>query len=317
MKPGLFRRIWYKINPKHKDRLFCTIYGKEKYKKYALELYNAINNSSYKRLSELEIITLEDAVYIKMKNDVAYLVSDTIAVYEHQSSINQNMPIRGFMYFGELYSKILKRDRAGIYNRKLVKIPTPQYIVFYNGTEDYPEYTKLKLSDAFINPRDDNEFEFTATVYNINPGKNDRLLEACGSLKGYSFLVERIRSNSHRMPLERAVDEAVRECIHKDILSDVLSEERSAVMLEMLTTFDEKVYEDGLREEGMEIGMEKGMGIVIGKGVEIVMDKKGVQVYINMRRDGISREKAKVLAELSDELAEEAETKLAAMGRKN
>ena len=115
----------------------------------------------------------------------------------------------------------------------------------------------------------------------------------------------RIRSNSHRMPLEQAVDEAVRECIHKDILSDVLSEERSAVMLEMLTTFDEKVYEDGLREEGME------------KGVEIGMDKKGVQVYINMRRDGISREKAQVLVELSDELAEEAEAKLAEVGRKN
>ena len=101
----------------------------------------------------------------------------------------------------------------------------------------------------------------------------------------------RIRSNSYRMPLERAVDEAVRECIHKDILSDVLSEERSAVMLEMLTTFDEKVYEDGLREEGR------------------------IHVYLNMRRDGISRERAKVLAELSDELAEEAETKLAATGR--
>ena len=103
----------------------------------------------------------------------------------------------------------------------------------------------------------------------------------------------RIRSNSHRMPLEQAVDEAVRECIHKDILSDVLSEERSAVMLEMLTTFDEKVYEDGLREEGR------------------------IQVYLNMRRDGIPREKARVLAELSDELAEEAEAELAAMGRKN
>ncbi len=105
----------------------------------------------------------------------------------------------------------------------------------------------------------------------------------------------RIRSNSHRMPLEQAVDEAVKECIHKDILSDVLSEERSAVMLEMLTTFDEKVYEDGLREEGM--------------------DKKGVQVYINMRRDGISREKAQVLVELSDELAEEAEARLAEVGK--
>ena len=250
MKTSWIRRIWYRINPKHKDRLFCTIYGKEKYKKYALELYNAINGTNYNKLSELEIITLEDAVYLKMKNDVAYLISDTIAVYEHQSSVNQNMPIRGFMYFGELYSKILKRSGARIYNRRLVKIPTPQYIVFYNGTDDYPECTKLRLSDAFIDPVANNEFEFTATVYNINPGKNTDLLSSCGSLKGYSFFVERVRLNSRRLPIEQAVDEAVNECIRKDILRDVLSEERSAVMLEMLTTFDERIYEEGLREEG-------------------------------------------------------------------
>ena len=252
MKTNWIKRIWYRINPKHKDRLFCTIYGKEKYKKYALELYNAINGTHYSKLSDLEIITLEDAVYIKMKNDVAYLVSDTIAVYEHQSTINQNMPLRGFMYFGELYSKILKRNNAGIYNSKLIKIPTPQYIVFYNGTAEYPEYGKLRLSDAFINPVDNNEFEFTATVYNINLGKNQELLDSCKSLKDYSYLVEKVRKNCEKLPLEKAVDKAVRDCINNNILKDVLSEERSAVMLEMLTTFDEEVYLKGIREEGRE-----------------------------------------------------------------
>ncbi len=252
MKKGWFRRILYRINPRHKDRLFCTMYGTDKYKHYALELYNAINGTHYTRPSELEIITLEDAVYIKMKNDVAYLVSDTIAIYEHQSTVNQNMPLRGFMYSGELYSKILKRNRARIYNKKLIKIPTPQYIVFYNGTESYPECSKLRLSDAFINPTDNNEFEFTATVYNINLGKNKELLDSCESLKGYSYFVEQVRINALRMPLEQAVDEAVKDCIESDILRDVLSEERSAVMLEMLTTFDEKAYEEGLREEGRE-----------------------------------------------------------------
>ncbi len=226
MRSHWIRRIWYRINPKHKDRLFCTIFGKEKYKKYALELYNAINGSDYKKLSDLEIITLEDAVYIKMKNDVAYLISDTIAVYEHQSTVNQNMPIRGFMYFGELYSKILKRKGARIYNKGLIKIPTPQYIVFYNGMEDYPEYSKLKLSDAFIHPRDDNEFEFTATVYNINFEKNKELLDSCHPLKGYSFFVDRVRKYSQTMPMEEAVDRAVRECIEAGYLEDVLSEER-------------------------------------------------------------------------------------------
>ncbi len=258
MSISFIRKIWYRINPKHKDRLFCTMYGREKYKKYALELYNALNSTHYTRLSDLEIITLEDVVYIKMKNDVAYLINGNIAIYEHQSSPNPNMPLRGFMYLGELYSKILKRSRVRIYNNTQVKIPTPQYIVFYNGTEDYPECSKQKLSDAFINPRNDNDFEFTATVYNINYGKNKELLEACKSLKGYSFLIKKIREYSQNLSVEHAVDKAVQECIEKDILADVLSEERSAVMLEMLTTFDEKLYEEGLREEAWAKGLSEG-----------------------------------------------------------
>ena len=177
--------------------------------------------------------------------------------------MNPNMPIRGFMYLGELYSKILKRNRARIYNNILVKIPTPQYVVFYNGTMDYPECTKLRLSDAFIHPRDDNDFEFTATVYNINPGKNNSLLDSCESLKGYSCLVDKIREYSEYMPIEEAVDRAVQECIEMGILRDVLQEERSAVMLEMLTTFDEKEYEEGLCEEGREEGREAAMEGVI------------------------------------------------------
>ncbi len=252
MKFNLILKIWYKINPKYKDRLFCKIFGREKHKDYALALYNAVNHSNYSDLSELEIITLEDAVYIKMKNDVAYLISGNIAVYEHQSTVNNNMPIRGFMYFGELYSKILKGNRSNIYGRRLVKIPTPQYIVFYNGTDDYPEVKKLKLSDAFIDPGHGDEFEFTATVMNINLGKNEKLLEACKPLKEYSIFVDTVRRKGRKMPAERAVDEAVRECINNNVLRDILSEERSSVMLEMLSSFDEKVYEEGLREEGRE-----------------------------------------------------------------
>lgn len=250
--------VWYRINPRYKDRLFCTIFGKEKYKRYALELYNAVNESNYKNINDLEIITLSDAVYFKMKNDAAYLISGTISVYEHQSTINPNMPIRGFMYLGELYSKLLKRQKARIYNKTLVKIPTPQYIVFYNGAEDYPEKTKLRLSDAFIQPRNDNDYEFTATVYNINLGKNEKLLNACEPLNGYSFFVDRVRNRSRTMTVEEAVDETVKECIDKNILTDVLAEERSAVMLEMLTSFDEKEYRKGLQEEAKAAGLAEG-----------------------------------------------------------
>lgn len=220
-------------------------------------MYNAVNGSNYTDLSDLEIITLENVVYIKMKNDAAYLIGGNIALYEHQSSINRNMPIRGFIYLGELYSQILKRDKSKIYNETLVKIPTPQYIVFYNGEDEYPEVSKLKLSDAFINPRDDNEFEFTATVYNINLGKNKKLLDSCTPLKGYSIFVDRVRNYSKTMEPEQAIEKAVNECIEEGILKDVLERERSAVMLDILTTFDEKSYAEGLREEGREEGRKE------------------------------------------------------------
>ena len=257
MKFYWLRRVWYKINPKHKDRLFCKIFGREKYKRYALDLYNAVNGSSYTDLSDLEIITLDDAVYIKMKNDVAYLISGNIALYEHQSSVNLNMPIRGFMYLGELYSKILKKEGKKLYGRKLIKIPTPQYIVFYNGEEDCPEKSILKLSDAFINPVKEGAYEFTATVYNINLGKNEKLLDSCSPLKGYSTFVDRIRNNIMTMPAEEGVDEAVKYCIDQDILKDVLEEERASVMLEMLTeVVSDKEYREYLRQEAREEVME-------------------------------------------------------------
>ncbi len=267
MKLMWFRKLLYKINRKHKDRLFCAIFGREKYKDYALQLYNAVNKSHYTNPSQLEIITLTDAVYIRMKNDVAYLMSDNMAVYEHQSTVNPNMPLRGFTYFGELYNKYVKLGNYNIYGKTLVKIPTPQYVVFYNGKQDYPEVSTLKLSDAFIKPLSDGAFEWTATVYNINSGKNPELVDSCEPLKGYCVFVEKTRKYSSSMSLEEAVDLAVRECIDEGILKDVLSEERSAVMLEILTTFDEKVYEAGLRQEAREEGLAEGKaeGLVLGK----------------------------------------------------
>ena len=256
------------INPKYKDQLFCTVFGKEKYKRYALSLYNAVNKSHYTDPSELEIITLENVVYLGMKNDAAYLLAGDVSLYEHQSTVNPNMPLRGFMYMGELYGKILGtgiRNRR-LYSSKLIKIPTPQYYVFYNGTEDFPEVEKYKLSDAFINPRDDGEFEFTATVYNINLGKNKDLLDSCEPLKGYSTFVYRVRKNEKTMPPEEAIKAAMESCIDDGILKDVLSDEKEAVMNSVLYGFtakEEREYQKMMlreaREEGLAEGLEQGL----------------------------------------------------------
>lgn len=264
---NLINMIRIRINPKYKDQLFCTVFGKEKYKRYALALYNAVNKSHYTDPSELEIITLENVVYLGMKNDAAYLLAGDVALYEHQSTVNPNMPLRGFMYMGELYGKILGtglRNRR-LYSSKLIKIPTPQYYVFYNGTEDFPEVEKYRLSDAFINPRYDGEFEFTATVYNINLGKNKDLLDSCELLKGYSTFVYRVRENEKTMPMEEAIRAAMESCINDGILKDVLSEEKEAVMNSVLYGFtakEEKEYQKMIlrevREEGLKQGIELG-----------------------------------------------------------
>jgi hypothetical protein len=252
-----FGKLLFHVNRNHKDRLFCTIFGSEKNKKYALSLYNAVNGSDYAEESDLEIVTLEDAIYVKMKNDVAYLFYGNMALYEHQSSVNPNMPLRGLMYFGDLYNKYISLGNHDIFGKKLVKIPTPQYVVFYNGTDPLPEKSLLKLSSAFINPREDGQFEWTATVYNINYGHNQKLLDACVPLKGYSILISKYRAYSNHLSPENAMRKAVDECINNNILTDVLKEQRTSAMLEALTTYNKKAYEEGIREEGREEGREE------------------------------------------------------------
>ncbi|MDY3795845.1 MAG: hypothetical protein SOZ81_03925, partial [Agathobacter sp.] len=108
-------------------------------KEYLLELYNAINRTNYSNSDDLEITTLEDVIFMSMKNDKSFIISSTMNLYEHQSTANPNMPIRGLLYFAQLYDEYIKLHDLDVYGRKLVKLPTPQYIVFYNGKEEIPD----------------------------------------------------------------------------------------------------------------------------------------------------------------------------------
>ena len=199
-----------RINKKYKDRLFRLRFGSEEYKEDIMSLYNALNGTSYDNPDDLTITTIDDVIYIRMKNDVSFLLDGNIPLWEQQGSINPNMPVRGLMYFGDLYSQYIKVNKLNIYGKKLQKIPTPQYIVFYNGTEDYAPVTKLKLSDAFINETENGEFEWTATVYNLNRGKNEELLMKCRHLYEYMELINRIRGNQRDgMDIKNSVDAAV------------------------------------------------------------------------------------------------------------
>ena len=240
-----------KINSEHKDRLFRLLFGSEEYKENILLLYNALNGTDYKDVSDITIYTIEDVIYIKMKNDVALLLDSYMPLWEHQSTLNPNMPVRGLMYFGQLYNKYITEKEINIYGTTLVQLPAPQYIVFYNGGKEVDPVKKLRLSSAFKGDVPSGEFEWTATMYDLNSEANAALLNKCKPLKDYTFLIGRIRDNRNsKETIEEAVDEAVQYCIDNDILKGLLLKHRAEVISMVLTEFNEEVYTKGIREEG-------------------------------------------------------------------
>lgn len=247
-----------KVNRKYKDRLFRLRFGTEAYKEDMLSLYNALNKTAYTDVEDLSITTIEDAIYICMKNDVSLLLDGNLSLWEQQSTLNPNMPLRGLMYFGNLYDQYVKTNRLNIYGKKLQKIPTPQYVVFYNGEDHCEAVTRLRLSDAFIK-ESEGGFEWTAVMYNLNRGKNDKLLEDCKPLSEYMELINRIRDNKKNgMDIKAAVNEAVDSCIADGVMVKFLTKHKAEVMSVCLTEFDEEVFVDGIREEGKEEGMIEG-----------------------------------------------------------
>ena len=244
------------INRKYKDRLFCMLFGSEEYKENILSLYNSLCKTSYTDINDIQIYTIDDVIYIKMKNDVSILLDSYLYLWEQQSSFNPNMPLRGLMYFGKMYDRYIDENSLNIYGKKLIKIPTPKYTVLYNGTDEKPGFMQLKLSDSFINPDSSGDFEWTANVINLNEGKNNDLLNHCRPLKDYMSLIYKIREYSKTMELEDAVDAAVTYCINHDILKTFLLKHRAEVKDVCITEYNEKVFINGIREEGREEGLK-------------------------------------------------------------
>lgn len=271
-----------KTNPQYKDRLFRVLFGNMEMKSNIISLYNALNGTNYTEEEEFEITTLDDAIYIKMKNDVSLLIDSYLPLWEQQSSYNPNMPLRGLMYFGNLYDAYIDNHKLNIYGESLVKIPTPQYIVFYNGNRDMEAVRKLKLSDAFVHPEEMKEFEWTATMYNLNKGKNEELLSKCRPLQDYMTLINCIKTNqANGLPVKDAVDKAVIHCINNGIMTEFLKNHRAEVMDVCITEYNEKTFVDGIREEGREEERIKAIRNMIELGLtrEQILKKYSEKEY--------------------------------------
>ena len=252
-------------------------------RKAALELYNAINHSNYQNPEQLEITTIEGAIYMGVKNDLSFLIDSVMNLYEAQSTRNPNMPLRGLIYFARVYQGYVEKRELDIYSGSRIKIPLPQYIVFYNGSQEEPDRREYRLSDAFERKQDSYCLECVATVLNINTGHNRQLMENCSLLWQYAFFVSKVRLYLERYPenLEGAVDMAVEECIEEDILADFLKKQRGEVKDVILTEYNAErhirnekklSYEEGVKE-GMEKGLEQGIKAFIAEKEEENADK--------------------------------------------
>ena len=244
-------------NRQYKDRLWRMIFNN---KEDLLQLYNAINHTDYQNPDDLEVNTLEDVLYLSMKNDVSFLVGGTMNLYEHQSTFNPNMPLRGVFYFSRLYEGYVADNNLMIYHEKRVRLPKPKYIVFYNGTKNQPDSMELRLSDCFENT--DNEapcLECTATMLNINYGHNQELMKHCRRLEEYSIFVQCVREYIQSEPsVEDALEKAIDTCINQDVLADFLKKHRAEVTNMILTTYDKDLYEKTLKEDAREEGLMTG-----------------------------------------------------------
>ena len=268
-------------------------------------MYNALNNTEHMDDGLITITTIEDVIYIGYKNDISFIINSELNLYEHQSSVNPNMPVRGLIYFAELYKGYIDQNNLLIYNERLVKLPFPRYVVFYNGTEEQPEEQELRLSDSFVqvpegeslkdtagteaDKTDKPSVEVVVQLLNINYGCNQELMEKCQKLMEYSKFIALVRVKSDMLTekykkemksvnkkeiFAEAVALAIDEAIRDNVLKDILSKNMAEVTDMLLTEFDEKAYIEGVKKQSYEEGEASGKARGEDKLARLVVELK-------------------------------------------
>lgn len=306
------------LNRNHKDALFRFIF---KNPKDLLSLYNALNGTDYTDVSDLTVTTLEDIVYMYYKNDISFILGSEMSLFEHQSTFNPNMPLRGLFYFSTLYKKYVAENNIDIYSSKRAQIPIPRYIIFYNGRQEMPERCTLRLSDAFVKKSDNYNsnqvtasdtsskcnsakfqpaMEITAHMININIGNNAELMEKCRLLHDYAAFIGLIRDYvSQENDINTAVTLAINQAISHNILKEVLSVHTAEVRDMILTEYNEEQhikneknisYDDGFND-GVECGIVQGVERGIEQGIIKGTQQTKIEAIKNMIKLNVPKDK--------------------------
>ena len=270
-------------NRQYKDTVFRMLFSE---KENLLSLYNAVTGSTYQNADDLKIVTLENAIYMGMKNDLAFMLETNIYLYEHQSTLNPNIPLRDLIYIGIEYQQYV--DDKSLYSSQVQKIPAPKFMVFYNGTDAVDDRVELRLSNAYEHLAGEPDLELKVLMLNVNEGHNKELMEQCQTLKEYAIYVARVRKYTSEMNLNDAVARAIDECIKEGILVEFLRKNRSEVKMVSILEYDKEWEEKKLRKAEYEAGKSEGIA-------EIIQNMHGL---------GYSIEK---IAEAADKTIEEVE----------
>ena len=287
MKKGI--QISEKIpaaNRQYKDTVFRMLFSE---KENLLSLYNAATGNAYQNADDLKIVTLENAIYMGMKNDLAFMLETNIYLYEHQSTLNPNIPLRDLIYIGIEYQQYV--DDKSLYSSRLQKIPAPKFMVFYNGTDAVDDRVELRLSNAYEHLAGEPDLELKALMLNVNEGHNKELMEQCQTLKEYAIYVARVRKYTSEMNLNDAVARAIDECIKEGILVEFLRKNRSEVKMVSILEYDKEWEEKKLRKAEYEAGKSDGIEIGKSEGIKIGREETLAEMIYNMKQHGYSIEK--------------------------
>ena len=241
-------------NKKYKDTIFRMLFSD---KKNLLSLYNALNGKNYSNCDQLEIVTLENAIYMSMKNDLAFILDLDLFLWEHQSTYNPNIPLRDLMYIAKEYEKYIKEKGISLYSSRQQKIPAPQFTIFYTRNRKIGERMEPSLSDAYEISSGKPALELKVLVININEGHNQKLMESCQILKEYAQYVSKVRTYKKTLSLNEAVEKAVEECIREGILREFLLANKAEVGAMSIFEYDREWEEELLRKEEFEAGREE------------------------------------------------------------
>ena len=245
-----------------KDTLFRKLFSEPK---NLLSLYNAMTGNHYTNPDLLTIVTLDNAIYMNIKNDLAFLINNSICMYEHQSTLSPNLPLRNLFYASREYEKLI--TTSTLYSSKRVMIPAPYFVVFYNGPRtDWTRRTE-KLSDSFLPTQDTPGMELIVHHININLEANDEILKQCKPLCDYMRYIDKVRTYTLSMPIAQAVEKAIKECNQQGILADFLLQNRTEAIQMSIFEYDEEREMRLIRADEREIGHNEGLIEGMTKGI--------------------------------------------------